>query len=187
MATDRRQAFETETLPHMPELFGMAVRLTGSRDDAEDLVQETFLRAYRTYGNFESGTNARAWLFTILRSIWINRSGRAKRSPEAMTVSDLEQRRGREIELVDDEAHGRVLANPKLKSSPTEIERAIAGLPEAFRMPLLLVDVGELTYGEAARVLDCPVGTVRSRLSRARKALASALIDAGGRPRRRSS
>ena len=174
-------------MPYMSALFGMARRLTRTRDDAEDLVQETFLRAYRTYGNFERGTNARAWLFTIMRSIWINKEDRVQRSPEEMTVSDLEQRRGRTIELVDERAHERVLANPNLESSPTEVEQAVGDLPEAFRMPLLLIDVGELTYEEAARVLECPVGTVRSRLSRARKALASALSRTTGRHGRRLS
>jgi len=165
----------------------MARRLTRRRDDAEDLVQETFLRAYRTYGNFERGTNARAWLFTIMRSIWINKEDRVQRSPEEMTVSDLEQRRGRTIELVDERAQERVLENPNLESTPTEVEQAVGDLPEAFRMPLLLIDVGELTYEEAARVLECPVGTVRSRLSRGRKALASALSRTDGCDGRRSS
>jgi len=126
-------------------------------------------------------------LFTIMRSVWINKGTRAQRSPEKMTVSDLEARHGGTIELVDERAQQQVLENPDLESSPTPVQRALGELSSTFRMPLLLIDVGGLTYEEAAHVLDCAVGTVRSRLSRARKAMAAAVSPNGSSRGRESS
>jgi RNA polymerase sigma-70 factor (ECF subfamily) len=155
-------------------LYRTARRLTERQEDAADLTQETFLRAYRTFDNFQPGTNARAWLFTILYSIVRNAWRRRRRFPEERSIDDVEERFGRML-AADDHAVQREPFGP-LAASP-EVEQALARLPEAYRAAVLLVDVEELTYEEAATVLACPVGTLRSRLARARKQLFVALHD----------
>ncbi len=142
----------------------MARRLTGSDDDAADLVQDTFLRAYRTFENFRAGTNCRAWLFTILYSIFFNERTRHRPtllSPEQLDTVPAMQR------------------EPAPGDSPwsLEVERALMSVPGAFRAAVLLVDVEDLSYEEAAAAAGCPVGTLRSRLFRGRKLLGAALRD----------
>lgn len=159
----------------MASLYNTALRLSGNAQDAADLVQETYLRAYRTFENFRPGTNCRAWLFTILRSVHINRGLKARRETGTLSVDQLEGRfqqflatpAAAESELGAIEAWG-------VRWAP-EVEKALRTLPEIFREPVLLVDVEGLSYDEAAAVLGCPVGTVRSRLFRARRLLFAAL------------
>jgi RNA polymerase sigma-70 factor, ECF subfamily len=175
--SDRRRAFEAEALPHAHRLYAAARRLAGAGIDAEDLVQETFLRAYRTYDNFTPGTNCRAWLLTILHSIYVNRVRRMRHEPQAQPVESLELHAQRALRDEDWEVPLLAAAAAgKWGASPT-VREALRRLPEEYRTTLVLVDVEELTYEEAAAALDCPVGTVRSRLSRARRQLALALAD----------
>lgn len=161
-------------MPHLDRLFATARRLLRSRSpEAEDLVQETFLRAYRTFDNFEPGTNARAWLFTIMYSVLSNRLRRQRLEPESEPEAELEARAARRSLRGDD-------GTPHLDASRAwgagvDLEAALGRLAEASRAIVLLVDVEGLTYEEASRVLDWPVGTVRSRLSRARTQLAHEL------------
>lgn len=169
---DRRASFESVALPHAPALLRTARRNTPQPDDASDVVQETFLRAYRTFDSFQHGTNAKAWLFTILYSILANRWQRAYRRPEELSADDVEARFGLALASKAPDPEHALL--DRLDAS-AEIEAALRGLPEAYRAAVLLVDVEELTYEEAATVLACPVGTVRSRLARGRKALFVAL------------
>jgi RNA polymerase sigma-70 factor (ECF subfamily) len=161
---DRRAEFERAALPHMNALYGMAHRLTRRTEDASDLVQETYLRAYRTFAGFVPGTNAKAWLFTILYSVFANRYRKERRTPREVPIHELEERLAREDPLE---------GSPFADGGPPaeEVERALAELPEPFRVAVLLVDVEELSYGEAAAALGCPVGTLRSRLHRARRLL----------------
>lgn len=163
----RRDEFEATALPFARPLYSTALRLTGRGEDALEVVQETFLRAFRTFHNFRAGSNPKAWLFTILRSVNANRRRDDLRRPLLVPVDDLDQRFT---------AHA---AAPPPEASPTtgEVERALATLPEEFRLAVLLVDVEELTYEEAADVVGCPVGTIRSRLARGRRGLAVALHD----------
>jgi len=159
---NRDEAFEAEVLPQLRALFGMAYRLTGNAHDAEDLVQETMLRAYRAFDRFRPGTNARAWLFTILHRL----------------RTDLLRHRGRRpetVELVDDGPPVAPAHEAALTSGHEEITRALEGLPEVFRAAVVLRDIEEFTYAEIAEVLGVPVGTVMSRIHRGRALLRHAL------------
>lgn len=135
-------------------------------------MQETFLRAYRTFGNFQDGTNAKAWLFTIMYSIASNQWRADRRAPIEVPVEEISQRFGAALAAEGRDAEQLMLA--RLEASP-EVDRALQELPDAQRAEVLMVDVEELTYEEAATVLGCPVGTVRSRLARGRKQLFVAL------------
>ena len=163
----QQDEFEATALPFARPLYSTALRLTGRAEDALDIVQETFLRAFRTFHNFRAGTNPKAWLFTILRSVAANRHRDDQRRPRLVPLDDLDERFA---------AHA-ASGPPGLELDKGEVERALETLPEEFRIAVLLVDVEELTYEEAAAVLGCPVGTVRSRLARGRRGLAVALHD----------
>ncbi len=160
----KRAQFEAAALPFTSRLYSAARRLTGSEDDAADLVQDAFLRAYRTFENFRPGTNCRAWLFTILYSIFLNE--RTRRRPSLLSAEQLDT-----VAAADRE--------PPPGESPwsLEVEGALRRLPTAFRAAVLLVDVEELSYEEAAAAAGCLVGTLRSRLFRGRKLLGAMLRD----------
>lgn len=175
----RRKEFEDTTLPFMGALYGSARRLTqgGGDDEAGDLVQETYLRAFRTYDRFTPGTNCRAWLFTIMYSIFINQYHRTRRAP-TVSIDELEGRFQRYLESPDDPAATSAMveidAARGIRMNP-EVDQALRQLPDDFRLPILLVDVDGLSYDEAAETLQCPVGTIRSRLYRGRRLLFAAL------------
>ncbi len=174
-ADERQLRFELVALPFMRALYNTALRLTADTDDAADVLQETYLRAYRTFDNFRAGTNCKAWLFTILHSVIINWRLKARREVGPLSVKELEDRfrqfveapAGTEGAVGDVDARGPRWAD--------EVEAALRALPEAFRSAVLLVDVQELSYEEAAAVLGCGVGTLGSRLSRGRRLLFAAL------------
>lgn len=161
-------------MPHARALHRTAQRFTSRVEDASDLVQETFLRAYRTFDNFQTGTNEKAWLFTILYSIMSNRWRSAQRVPDEVTFDGLDERFADSVSAAGTNGEQQLLA--RLGATP-EIHRALERLPEGYRAAVLLVDVEELTYEEASTVLACPVGTVRSRLARGRRLLFTALMD----------
>jgi len=173
----KRAAFEAAALPFMRALYNTALRLTREPPDAADLVQETFLRAYRTFENFTPGSNCKAWLFTILYSIFTNQYHQAKRRPRMESVEELEGRFHQFAGAPEDPASDITLVEGWGGRWSPEVERALGRLPEDFRAPLLLVDVEGLSYEEAASVLGCAVGTVGSRLFRGRKALFVVLQD----------
>jgi RNA polymerase sigma-70 factor (ECF subfamily) len=166
----KREAFEAAAVPLMQSLHNAALRLTHRTEDAADLVQETYLRAYRTFENFTPGSNCKAWLFTILYSIFINQYRQAKRRPPMESLDDLEGRFHRVAQHGDAALDATMVEGWGSRWSP-EVERALWRLPEDVRAPLLLVDVEGLSYDEAASALGCAVGTVGSRLFRGRKAL----------------
>lgn len=175
---DRKRAeFEATALPCMTALYGTANRLTRGSDDAEDLVQETYLRAYRTFDNFTPGTNCKAWLLTIMYSVFINQYHKTRRQPPTVAIDDLEGRFQRYLESPDDPGEGAATVDVRGMRMNPEVEQALRQLPEEFRAPVLFVDVEGLSYDEAAKVIQCPVGTVRSRLYRARRLLFAALQD----------
>jgi RNA polymerase sigma-70 factor (ECF subfamily) len=172
-----RAVFTEEAMQHAGQLYSAALRMTRNRADAEDLVQETYLRAYRGFHGFEEGTNLRAWLFRILTNTYIN-SYRSK------------QRRVQETELNDVEdlylyRHIADVGKASRSAEDTlfdlftddEVKAALENLPENFRMPVLLADVEGFSYKEIAEMLDIPIGTVMSRLHRGRKAMQKALAD----------
>jgi len=167
---DRRRRFDGLIRPLLGPLYGTALRLTRNESDAADLVQECCVRAYRTFDNFTPGTNARAWLFTILYSIHVNAYHRRRRRPAQVSIDAVDA--DGQLEIPDWSGTAAILGNPAIVWEGSAVERALARLPEPFRDVVVLVDLEELSYEEAASAMDCPVGTVRSRLHRARRALA---------------
>lgn len=164
---DVRRRFEAIAVPLLRPLHGAAWRMTRDSEAARDAVQEALLRAFRTFGNFQEGTNAKAWLFTILHTVLRNRRRREE-------VERREFAAGTEDTRFDETL---AAAPQPFPWSGAEIQEALGRLPVEYREALLLVDVEELTYEEAASVADCPVGTLRSRLHRGRRALYVALED----------
>ena len=170
IATERR-LFETEARPHLDTLYSTALRLTRSPVDAEDLVQDTLVRAYRFYDRFEAGTNFKAWLLRIQMNAFVNRYRRSIRErqvfdgPMAAPVGEGVMSRATMRGLTDPvgDAQRQIIAR--------EINRAFEQLSEDARAMVLLADVEELSYKEIAEVMGCPIGTVMSRLHRARKQL----------------
>ena len=167
--------FEQAALPHLSHLYTAAYYLIKDPSEAEDLVQETYLRAFRFFHKFRPGTNCRAWLLSILRNLFINRYREKQREPGSVDWEKID--RAYESMVARDEGAGE--NNPESlffsRLMDHEVEQALGELPEEFRSAIILVDIEELRYDEAARVLDCPIGTVRSRVSRGRRMLQLAL------------
>jgi RNA polymerase sigma-70 factor, ECF subfamily len=169
--SEKRQRFEATALPLLSAVYAYGIRLSRNAETARDLVQETYLRAYRTFDNFRPGTNCKAWLFTILYSIFVNRYHRQRREPRFVSLDQIEERFQRSLES----ARAGGPTEGQTEWSDPDVEAALDELPEAFRDTVILVDVEDFTYEEAAAAMNCPVGTVRSRLCRARKMLFVAL------------
>src|SRR5216684_5361286 len=175
--TDRtRREFEGLALEHLDPLYSAALRLTKNERDAEDLVQDTCMRAYRFFDKFERGTNIKAWLFKILTNTFINRYRR--RVKERSVVEGIERDAVHERFVSRDATD--VAANPEQyffdRLLSDDVLRAIDGLPIDFRLVVILADLQEFSYKEIAEILDCPVGTVMSRLYRGRKLLQKNLL-----------
>ena len=169
----KQEDFEEEIVPHLDAMYNFALRLTSDPSDAEDLVQDTIVKAFRFFSSYEKGTNAKAWLFRILKNSYINNYRKQSKKPNQVDydevssfyetiradrtdTSDLEDKMFRE--LVDD-----------------DISQALEELPEDFRTVVLLCDVEGFTYEEIANMLDVPIGTIRSRLHRGRNLLKAQL------------
>jgi len=169
-----RARFERDVLPLLPSLYGAGLRLTRNPQDAEDLVQEAYLRAYRGFSGFKEGTNLRAWMYRILTNTFINNYRKKQRQPVTVADEDIE-----DWYLYDKLGESGVEASAEtevLEKIPDEdVQRALEDLPENFRMAVLLADVEGFSYKEIAEILDIPIGTVMSRLHRGRKALQKAL------------
>jgi RNA polymerase sigma-70 factor (ECF subfamily) len=166
--------FEREVLPHLQALYGVALRMTKSEGDAEDLVQETVLRAYRFWDGFEAGSNCRAWLMRILTNVFRNRYRERTREQEILgeaeaSTANLGQFQGRSPRDAESALFGRMLSR--------DVERALAELPPEFRLPVILADLEDLSYREIAEIMECPAGTVMSRLFRGRRMLQKQLSD----------
>ncbi len=173
------QARFTElAMEHMPGLYSAALRMTRNPSDAEDLVQETYLRAYRGFGGFSEGTNLRAWLYRILTNTYINSYRAAKRRPEVADVEDVEDLYlYHRLSSVDGAASRSAEEEALASFTDEEVKAAIESLPEAFRIAVLLADVEGFSYKEIAEITDVPIGTVMSRIHRGRRALQKALHD----------
>ena len=169
--------FERVAIPHLSYIYTAALYLTKDEHEAEDLVQETYLRAYRFFHKFEPGTNCRAWLLSIQRHLFINRYRQTKKQPDFLDWDKIDQ----DYELFALSQENTEKSNPENAFHSDvlgpEVEKALKELPEEFRTAIVLVDIDELTYEEAAQILECPIGTVRSRLSRGRRILQLALRD----------
>ena len=169
--------FERDAMQYAPQLYTAAMRMTRNPADAEDLVQETFLKAYRAYHTFAEGTNLKAWLYRILTNTYINRYRRERRRPSETDLGDLEDLYLYRRIGADQSAAASGSAEDAVLAGLVEadIKRAVEDLPEAFRLPVLLADLEGFAYKEIAEILDIPIGTVMSRLHRGRKALQRAL------------
>jgi RNA polymerase sigma-70 factor (ECF subfamily) len=159
----------------MKAVHAAAFRLSGDLDAAKDLTQETYLRAYRTFDNFEPGTNCRAWLLKIVYTVFVNRYHKSRREPQQVPLDE----RFHQTAALGTEADHVEMASARggLAGASPDVDGALGALPEAFRSAIVLVDIEGLSYEEAASVLGVPLGTVRSRLYRARKMLYVALMD----------
>lgn len=171
---DKRFLFEQVALPHLDAVYTAALRLARNQDDAKDLLQETILRAYRFFDQFTKGTNCRAWLLTILYNSFRNGYRRATREQPATSAEDFEQQLEAQS-LLADTAHTDPEQMLSVRMLGHQLETVLDTLPSEFREALLMVDVQELNYREAAEVLDVPVGTVKSRVSRGRALMREAL------------
>ena len=172
----RRAEFERQVLPHLNLLYGVGYRLTRSARDAEDLVQDTVLRAYRFWDSFQEHSNCKAWLCRILTNTFINRYQKSKRNREVLREAVAEQQTLDGI-LMHERAEGQqgpqdLLINRALSD---EVELALAELPADFRIAVVLCDIQGFSYREIAEVMECPVGTVMSRLYRGRRILKKSL------------
>src|SRR5439155_2046516 len=168
--------FEAEALPLLPGLYSAAFRLTRNASDAEDLVQETYLRAYRGFHQFQPGTNLKAWLYRILMNTFINSYRKRQREPQTISEDEIE-----DWYLYSRMARGGAEPSAEatvIESLPDEdVQDALANLPEQFREAVMLADVEGFSYKEIAEIMGVPIGTVMSRLHRGRKALEKALWD----------
>jgi RNA polymerase sigma-70 factor (ECF subfamily) len=175
--TNRRKhrEFQKEAIPHMDVLYNFALRTTGNEDDARDLLQETYLKAYRFWDKYEKGTNIRAWLFRIMKNSYINRYRRDVKEPDKVDFADVENfYNSIRAEFADSNDLQEKLFKNVLGD---EVAKALASLPEDFRTVVILCDIEGMTYEEIAEFIDVPIGTVRSRLHRGRKLLQAKLLD----------
>jgi len=164
---EKRKLFEAEALPHLDSVYSMAVRLARNADDANDLLQETILRAWRFFEQFQPGTNCRAWLMTILFNNFRNGYRRTSREQPASSIAEFEHRL-EASNLADDSKQDNPETTVAGRAMDREVESALNALPDEFRSAMLLVDVEELSYQEVSAALEVPVGTVKSRVSRGR-------------------
>lgn len=172
-----RSQFEHSVLPFVDALYGTAIRLTRNERDAEDLVQDTLLRAYRFWHKFEQGTNCKAWVFKILSNTFINRYHKEKRDHEVQVLAPEDSGT---LEILSAEAETATRDPEGALASrmfSQDVQRALEALPADFRIAVLLCDLEEFSYREIAEMLDVPIGTVMSRLYRGRRLLQRALHD----------
>jgi RNA polymerase sigma-70 factor (ECF subfamily) len=172
-----QEEFQADTMEFMDALYGAALRMTKNPADAEDLVQETYLKAYRSYASFEKGTNIRAWLYRILTNTYINIYRAKQIRPQIDDVEDID----------DLYLYRKVVGSDGTLSQSAEevvldaitdvaMKEALESLPDTFRMTVLLADIEGFSYAEIAEITDVPAGTVMSRLHRGRRALQKALL-----------
>jgi RNA polymerase sigma-70 factor (ECF subfamily) len=160
--------FEREVMPHLPALYGVALRMTKNEGDAEDMVQEAVLRAYRFFDTFEAGTNCKAWLFRILTNVFCNRYREREREQEIMNQAESsEANLGQFVGGAPRDAESALLG----RMLSRDVERALAAVPSEFRLAVILADLEDFSYKEIAEIMECPAGTVMSRLYRGRKIL----------------
>src|SRR2546423_286821 len=166
--------FEREVMPHLPALYGVALRMTKNQGDAEDLVQESVLRAYRFFDSFEAGTNCKAWLFRILTNTFCNRYREREREQEILgEVESSEANLGQFVGGAPRDAETALLG----RMLSRDVERALTQVPSEFRLAGILADLEDFSYKEIAGIMECPAGTGMSRLYRGRKILQKLLRD----------
>lgn len=173
--TRKQDEFENEMLPHLDSLYNFGLRLTADPIDAEDLVQDTIVKAFRFFGSYEKGTNAKAWLFRILKNSYINGYRKKTKTPQQVDYNEVavfyETIRAEHTESSNLER------NMYRQMMDDDLSRALNSIPEDFRTVVLLCDVEDFTYEEIANMLDVPIGTIRSRLHRGRNLLKAQLVE----------
>lgn len=169
--------FEADALPLIDQLYGTALRMTRNPADAEDLVQETYVKAFAAFRSYRQGTNLRAWLFRILRNTFINSYRKAQRQPYSDSADELTDAQLMEIEARSASGVRSAEIEALEKLGDDDINEALAALPEEFRTAVYLADVEGFSYREIADIMDSPVGTVMSRVHRGRKSLRGLLSD----------
>lgn len=172
---EKQKDFDDEIIPHMDALYNFALRLTTDPNDAEDLVQDTIVKAYRFFSSYEKGTNAKAWMFRILKNSFINNYRKTSKKPSQVDYDEVssyyESIRAERTETSD-------LENLMFREMmDDDLSMALKRLPEDFRTVVLLCDVDGYTYEEIANMLDVPIGTIRSRLHRGRNLLKTELLE----------
>ena len=171
---EKTSIFDTEFMPHVDSMYNFAYRLTFDEDDAKDLVQDTYLKAFRFINSFERGTNAKAWLFRILKNSFINEFRKKSKQPAKVDYNEVESYYN------SDDAGENITTDLRVETVQhmigDEITGALNALPVDFRTVIILSDLEGFTYEEMAKILDIPIGTVRSRLHRARNMLREKLV-----------
>ena len=173
----KRKEFEKEALQYIDLLYNTAVQMSGNRADAEDLVQETFIKAFKYFHRFEKGTNCKAWLFKIMKNIFINTFRKKAKEPPKVSFEEVEKfypDQEPRYEFLVTEADQTHIFDELLED---DVKRALDALPFDFKLTVILSDIEGFTYQEIANIMECPIGTVRSRLARARKMLQKRLYD----------
>jgi RNA polymerase sigma-70 factor (ECF subfamily) len=169
--------FEAAAMPFVDALYNTAYRMTRNSEDAEDLVQETYLKAYRYYDKFEEGTNFKAWLFKIMKNTFINNYRKRQQAPALSDFADIEE----SFESQVNEDVARQIKNPEEEFLENvldeDVQRALDKLPPDYRMVVILADLEGFSYKEIADILEVPVGTVMSRLYRGRRLLEAAMLE----------
>ena len=174
-----REDFTHDAMQHAPQLFSTAMRMTRNRSDAEDLVQETFIKAWRSFATYQQGTNLRAWLFRIMTNTYINKYNAQQRKPTETELDDVEELfLYKRLGSVDQSQLSQSAEDQMLSLfTDDEVKKALEELPEQFRIPVLMSDVEGFSYKEIAEILEIPLGTVMSRLHRGRKAMQKMLYE----------
>ena len=174
-----REDFTNDAMQYAPQLFATALRMTRNRSDAEDLVQETFLKGWRAFDSYQQGTNLRAWLFRIMTNTFINKYNSQQRRPQETELDEVEELfLFRRMGAFDQSKMSQSAEDQMLELfTDDEVKNAIESLPETFRIPVLLSDVEGFSYKEIAEMLEVPIGTVMSRLHRGRKAMQKMLYE----------
>jgi RNA polymerase sigma-70 factor (ECF subfamily) len=174
-----REDFTDDAMQYAPQLFATALRMTRNKADAEDLVQETFLKGWRAYDSYQQGTNLRAWLFRIMTNTFINKYNSQQRRPQETELDEVEELfLFRRMGAFDQSKMNQSAEDQMLELfTDDEVKNSIESLPETFRIPVLLSDLEGFSYKEIAEMLEVPIGTVMSRLHRGRKAMQKMLYE----------
>ena len=174
-----KDQFTSDAMQYAAQLFSTALRMTRSRSDAEDLVQETYIKGWRSFHTFQEGTNLRAWLFRIMTNTYINKYNAKKRKGTEVELDDVEELfLYKRLGSIDQSQLSSSAEDQMLELfTDDEVKNALEELPEDFRVPVLLSDVDGFSYKEIAEMLEIPIGTVMSRLHRGRKAMQKMLYE----------